>query len=326
MRVLSCAICLTLCLLLTASSSLDNNAAQAAIREYVQFHRQLRGQSEAKYLIFRDVGCEDVVGFGNRFQGFVSALALAWLTGVCFNTQWCVCSAACVCAGRVFLLDERLQDGSVCSCPRCQPLSTLLDAPSIDWDYKTFDPHNVFSARVPARARVERLESSLGSSLLINYREEKSEDAAIDFLLCKDLAALDVTNLIFYGSYSFVHLLAANPFVGERLTNTFGAQAYQFFAQEFLSSPHPRIKPRIEAVWSQISKLGCKQTIGVHVRREKYHEFLDDEGQDMVFRCARWMSLEYGADDVNTCVFLASDTADTRTLAVEALAPLRCVF
>lgn len=145
----------------------------------------------------------------------------------------------------------------------------------------------------------------------------------MDWFLCADFEAAAEKHIIIYASYSFAHLLSANPHVGDKLISTFGAKPFYFFAQRFLSSPHPRIAARVDAVWQQVKSMGCAHTIGVHIRRERFVQFLDDDGQDMMFRCARWLSLDYGPDDVNTCVFLASDTASTRDLAVATLAPLR---
>jgi hypothetical protein len=57
---------------------------------YTSYHTQSRtNESGEKYLIYRDIGCEDIVGIGNRINGFVSSLLLAILTN------------------RIFLIDSR---------------------------------------------------------------------------------------------------------------------------------------------------------------------------------------------------------------------------
>jgi len=184
--------------------------------------------------------------------------------------------------------------------------------------WEDWEKHGHFSHHYPSQS----LSASMGAALVLNFRLSQFEKDNINYLTCTDfLKELnDTPYFVIYSSQSFTHLLAANPFCGTKLLNTFGSDSFGFFLDYFYHAPHNRLKDRIDNTWKTwMDTFKCKHTIGMHVRRHGDEEFLTDNGVSLMFKCSQWLSLSYGMN--NTCLFLASDSSNTKYMA--NIAPIK---
>jgi hypothetical protein len=243
---------------------------------------KLENGSPAAMLIFRDPGCGDIVGMGNRLNGLISTMVLAMLTN------------------RILLIDERLQDGSYqCPslCTRCHQLSMVFDDPPIDWRYQKYDPLISIEPWIDwedaGTAVVTQTGSDgIGDVLAVTYRLDIVEEDSIKWFICTNFAALPQRNLVIYATQSFAHLLAANPYVGHQALSSYGTDAFAAAAEYFIPDPHPRLALQLDTFQKSMRASNgqpCTSIIGIHVRRQRGLEFLDEDGEAMLFRCATWM-------------------------------------
>ena len=291
--------------------------------------------ASGRYLIYRDVGCGDIVGMGNRVNGFISALILAYVTD------------------RIFLLDERLTDGTYqCAqpCHRCHTISSMIntDKININWNYPAPGMSNELDAVSTIDAWIEWKNSrqfyqsytyTLNNNqpfrtTVINLRHELFESAATQFISCTDFNSdymKSINALVMYSTQAYSHLLLSNPYHRNTILSHFGVNVYRRFSQYFMPHPATRIESTIHSTMKRMSDDGCRKPIGVHIRRHGGKEFLNDAGQSTIFNCAHWAVMEYSYHDLQTesiselinpssvstdsCIFISSDSVETRQSA-----------